>query len=250
MSPPAIIPSSVTSPSTRIIMGDPGGLSDAFGFVGVEASLPLPPPHRGSDYSASATADPVITIKYAREIRAPGFDEIAEEISREIRPMRPNFLGFETNHRGDDAVQAFRRHGFRAFGVATTAETRDHTRMAAMDKPFTARYLRDASDIHHRLIWPPPTTAAASSSSLKASLRGIGTLRAQWKSIVAMPTPSGRTTYRAERGRHDDLFSALLLCAHVARIWALRVRGMRPSSSPLPSSSSAAIIAANGGRCR
>ena len=193
------------APMVRIVCGDPSGFrdidsknqGDAFALVGIELDL---------DRKA-------IHIKYAKQWTGLSFLDVAYRFKKDYNKIKPKFCGLETNNAGKSAIRDFQTVGINAHGINTVSNLNASTRhrWQAMDKTFTVQYLKQMR-YEQRVIWPHPSITT----------RHMRILQDQFASIGEYMTNNGSVGYRAMKGRHDDLFSALLLCVHMARIYIER----------------------------
>ena len=90
--------------------------------------------------------------------------------------------------------------------VYTTGEVSDRRRWDVMDKAYTTEWAADRFRNHQVKV------PRYHSIYMELWLD-------QLKQIKRFRTPSGQTTYKAMRNRHDDIFSASLICFHLARLY-------------------------------
>ena len=96
-------------------------------------------------------------------------------------------------------------------GIFTSANLTEKTinRGQSMDKPEMVKWLKDTM-ANHQVLFPEKPS------------EDMQELINQIHQIVGITGPSGHTTYKAMRGRHDDLFMAFLLCCHVTILFMKR----------------------------
>lgn len=178
----------------KIVMGDPGRHNDPFAIVGIEYD----------------TETRKIYPKLARQFIQSKYGVVAEFLLAVRRSQHPNVMGLETNNRGGKVLKLFEsKYNLQMTGVFTSFDLTEETmlRGKSMDKPYMVKWLRENFS---RVIFPQVKTA------------DMQELINQINQIVGIRTPSGHMMYKAQRGRHDDLFMALLLCCHVAMVYQRR----------------------------
>lgn len=189
----------------RIVCGDPSGFKDiesknkgdSFGIVGIALDLDRK----------------FVKVRYAKQWTGLSFSEVARKFKPHYNKIKPKFCGLETNNDGKAAIRVFQSMGIDAQGINTVSNLTASSRhkWQAMDKTFTVQYLKGLK-YDQRIRWPIP----------KLTTREMKILQDQVASISEYMTPNGSIGYKARRGRHDDLFSAFLLCVHMARIYMER----------------------------
>ena len=188
----------------KIVMGDPAEKGDPTGIVGILGNC-----ETGQ-----------VKVKMAKEIT----DKDAEAritntvgfLQWVIVNVKPDFLGMETNNRGKEIIEKIGEYGIVVNGIATSAGLTEATRRKGltMDKPYMVKYLAEMKNSGD-ILFPANTTL------------GMKKLISQMSQIVGITQPSGYTTYKAQRGRHDDLFMALLLCINSFLIYKRRWESLR-----------------------
>ena len=179
-----------------IVMVDPARTSDPTGIVGITGNLQTGKIH--VKYAREITdKDPIIRIQKTATI----LNWINEKIN-------PYFLGCETNNNGTEIIAKIQRYGIDIQGIATSANLTKTTREkgATMDKPWTIKYLAQMKE-DGTILFPEVAYGA------------MKKLITQISEIVGIRQPSGHISYKAIRGRHDDLVLALLLCVHVFLVY-------------------------------
>ena len=180
----------------RIVMGDPAKKSDPTGIVGILGNC-----ETGQ-----------VKVKLAKEITDKN---PAVRIANTVKFLRwvksnvnPDFLGMETNNDGARIISRIKKHGIIINGIATSAGLTEATRHKGltMDKPYTVKYLAQMKD-DGDILFPANTTL------------DMKKLIDQMSQIVGIRQATGHISYKAQRGRHDDLFMGLLLCIHVFLIY-------------------------------
>ena len=173
-----------------IIAGDPAESGDAFGLFGVEVNV----------------EKSLIYAKYAHQWNKTPFAQVAHEVKPIWRSVHPTIFALEKNNNGDKAIEAFRAVKIPVMPVFTTGLVSDRNRCDVMDKAFTTEWA-SVRFREHKVRVP-----RYHSIFMELWLD-------QLRQIRRYHTPSGRTTYKAMRNRHDDIFSASLVCFHLARLY-------------------------------
>lgn len=174
----------------KIVMGDPGRHNDPFAIVGIEYD----------------TETKNIYPKLARQFVRSKYGIVAEFLLAVKKSQRPNFMGLETNNRGGNVLKLFEtKYNLKMNGVYTGFDLNEETMLKgkSMDKPYMIKWFKENID---RVIFPEVRSADMSE------------LLNQMNQIVGIRTASGHMMYKAQRGRHDDLFMALLLSLHIVMV--------------------------------
>lgn len=182
----------------KVIMGDPSELTggDAFAWVGAQLKLD------GSN---------TIEFKLAKQFWNDSFDTVARWARKKHNIIRPNFMGMEVNRRIDKKIHKLFRTKYKMEylqGVTTSSNLTEKTRQMGytMDKPFMVHWLNDKIK-DHEIIFPQFPT------------KDMQELIDQVPKIVELKTVGGQSTYKAQRGQHDDLFTAGLHCCNFIRLF-------------------------------
>lgn len=177
-------------------MADPSNLTggDAFAWVGASFNL--------DDYK--------IKFKLAKQFFNGPMKNVARYARNIHQLYKPNFMGLETNNRGKDILKLFHRKYKLKFiqGVSTSANLTEKTRRMgyAMDKPFMVQWFKEMQ-LEHMFQFP-----AAPTPDMQELIDQIA-------KISEFKTPGGKTTYKAFRGQHDDLFMSALHCCNFIRLF-------------------------------
>ncbi len=180
----------------RIIMGDPARTSDPFGIVGIEGDL----------------EKDIIRVKLAKQFTERDANKRMARVCGYLQNIRdeikPHYMGFESNNDGHSIISYMKGKGLPLHGITTSANLTAARRRGgyAMDKPRMIEWFSEYKD-NHKIQFPEGGGADMEELIKQISL------------IVRQRTPTGNYTYRAERGRHDDLFMALLLCCHIYKVY-------------------------------
>ncbi len=179
----------------KVIMGDPGRTSDAFAWVGTQLKL---------------NDDPKIEFRLAKQFFNTPYKVVAEYAKKIYYLYNPNFMGIETNNRGKEVLALFHRKYHLDFiqGVSTSANLTEKTRQMgyAMDKPFMVQWFK--KKLEEKMFSFPDLPT-----------KDMQELIDQIPKIVEIKTPGGKTSYKAHRGQHDDLFIASLHCCNFIRLF-------------------------------
>jgi hypothetical protein len=182
----------------KVVFGDPGRLGDPFGIMGASFSL--------GDYK--------IRWKLAKQFIKRPYSDVAMYLIGIKETIRPNFMGIETNNRGKRLLQLFhQKYGMNYIhGINTSANLTEKTRNMgySMDKPYMVGWFKEAKQ-KGMMLFPKDKDA---SKDMKEFMTQI-------PQIVPLPTMNGSTTYKAQRGRHDDLFMAGLHVCNIIRLFIL-----------------------------
>ncbi len=197
----------------KIVMGDPSGTlkpfeplsdnitNDPFGIVGIHADL----------------IQKQIHVKLARQFKNTKFSVVANELHSIRNKIKPHFMGLETNNRGKEILKLFQtKYHLSLHGVSTSSNLTDQTREQghAMDKQFMIEWFAQQKQKHNILFPKNPTP-------------DMNELITQVSQISGFKSYNGTTSYKRIRGRHDDLFMALLLCCHIALLYMKRYDSLR-----------------------
>jgi len=190
----------------KVVMGDPSGTldnlnnntpdiqHDPFGIIGVLYNHDI---HK-------------IQFKLAKEFTNTNYSVIAAYLKKVKQNIKPNFMGLETNNRGNNILKLFReQYGMRyMYGVNTSADLTEETNQKGftMDKNFMVKWFVEKRE-EGLFEFPLSPT------------KDMQKFIYQIPQIVAMKTLTGATSYKAQRGRHDDLFMAALHCCNFIRLF-------------------------------
>ena len=180
----------------RIIAGDPGRMGDAFAVVGIELDMKTG----------------VIRPKLVRQFFKTKYGIVANYLLTIEKKLRPQFMCIETNNRGKRVQDLFlKKYNLKVAGIYTSSNLTEKTRQRgeSMDKPFMVQWLKDYIDAGQVQFPENPSEE-------------MQELENQLAQIVGIATPSGGTTYKAQRGRHDDAFMGFLIAVHIARLYLKR----------------------------
>ena len=176
--------------SLRLLIGDPGRTTDPFGVIGLEATWPKRK----------------IFMRYAKQFKRKPYRYVANEFRKLNNKIKFDLMILEKNFDYERVSMAFSTLPITY--VSTTGNMTEQARAKgwAVDKPFMIGWLKEQYPLH-TIQFP------------KSPRDDIEELLNQRKQIVGITAPSGHTAYKAQRGRHDDLFMAQLIGCNAARIW-------------------------------
>jgi hypothetical protein len=124
--------------------------------------------------------------------------------------IKPNFVGIETNNKGKKLLQLYKTKYNMTWlhGVSTSGEMTDESRAKgfSMDKPFMVKWFAEKQQ-EGLFEFPAEPT------------KDMQELMDQIPLIASVRTAGGSSTYKAIRGRHDDLFVAALHCCNFIRLF-------------------------------
>lgn len=179
---------SLVNTSIRIVCGDPARSHDAFGIVGIESDI----------------IHDIVRIKMAKQFFNEPYGTVANYLKKIQYNIKPDFMGIETNYRGDKLLKLFNyKYKLKMKGIYTSSNLTEQTRAKGftMDKSYMIKWFIQHKT-HHKILFPEILTPE------------MTILKNQIESITRYPTLTGYT-YKAQKGRHDDLFMSLLLCCHI-----------------------------------
>ena len=183
--------------SFRVIAHDPGLVNDPWGVVGVE-------------YNQD---DNKIKVRLAKQFKKGDLNDIMAYMNQIEKVIKPHLHIIETNGIGRRIYNYLKLRDCPWLKpVSTTGGLTDKSRKHgnAIDKPFMVGVLKDWKRLN--LIEFPPRPN-----------KDMQELIDQIPQIVQIYTPNGSTSHKARRGRHDDLFMALLLSCNVVRLHIQRL---------------------------
>jgi len=177
--------------SLRLFAGDPARASDSFGEVGAQATWPKKQ----------------INYRHAKEFKQKSYGLVAKYFKHYQKIVKPHVILLEANFEKDIVQKAFTRYRIPIEWVYTGANLTEHTRKDYhfLDKPFAVEWLAAQRKLH-RIFYAK-------------DVGDIEELVTQTNNIGSFMTQSGGVTYRAMRGRHDDLFMSSLIIANYVRLW-------------------------------
>jgi len=176
--------------SLRLLAGDPARAGDSFGEVIAKATWPKKEIHYG----------------HAKEFKRKPYGLVAKYFKHYQKIIKPHIILLEANFEQDTVQKAFTKYGIPVDWVYTGANLTDESRKDYhfLDKPFAVEWMATQRKLK-RILY--------------ARNDGVEELITQTNNIGSFMTQNGGTTYRAMRGRHDDLFMSSLIIANYVRIW-------------------------------
>jgi len=177
----------------EVVSGDPARSGDAFGIVGLEGLYP----------------QKLIYIRHAKQFIKESYSVVARHFTLLQKKIDPDVMCIEMNYRGKKLLPLFRtKYNLPMIGINTSANLTIQTRKKGktMDKPFMMKWYSTQQRLH-RILYPQKRTA------------DMEELINQDNEMVGIIQPSGHTSYKRKRGRHDDLFMAKLIGCNIIRRW-------------------------------
>ncbi len=171
-----------------IVMGDPARRNDAFGIVGIQSDI----------------INDIVRIGFAKQFFNQPYRVVANYFQKIQNTLSPDFMGIETNYRGQKLLQLFNnKYKLPIKGIHTSSNLTEKTRSTGkvMDKSYMIKWFIQHK-LAHKILLPEKMTYE------------MTVLENQMNDMIRIPTQTGYT-YKAQKGRHDDLFMGLLLCCHV-----------------------------------
>lgn len=172
----------------RIVCGDPARSHDAFGVVGIESDV----------------INDIVRIKLAKQFFKQPYRVVANYLHQIQSNVKLDFMGIETNYRGQKLLELFnKKYKLPIKGIYTSSNLTEKTRLKGhvMDKTYMVKWF-SKQKAQHKILFPEKLTPE------------MIILQKQISEISQIPTLTGYT-YKAKKGRHDDLFMSLLLCCHI-----------------------------------
>lgn len=181
-----------TGTSLRVIIGDPGRSNDPFGIIGLEATWP----------------ERKIYTRLAKQFIKTDYDTVAKYFANLSKKIKPHIMLLEKNFDYDNVYPAFSKYKLPIKYVTTSTSLTEKTRAKgwAVDKNYMMGWLQQEYKKHTVQFPENPNDDMAE-------------LINQRNQIVGITAPSGHVSYKAQRGRHDDLFMAKLIGCNAIRIW-------------------------------
>ena len=173
----------------KIVMMDPATTSDPTGIVGILGNCKT-----GK-----------VQVRLAKQFKSKNEKERFESTLSFLRQInsnvRPDLMGMELNNVGKKIIVKLKKRGLYMYGMTTSSNLKEETRREGktMDKNYMKDWLAEEFK-KHNIKFPRNDTG------------DMTELINQIPQMVGSRTPGGKFTYKAQRGRHDDLFMALLLC--------------------------------------
>ena len=182
--------------SISVLSGDPGKTNDPFGTIGQIGTWP----------------EKKIYVTYAKQFIKEKYTVVANHFAKIHKKIKPTVILMEKNFDYENVSKAFSYLPVKY--VTTSGNLTEKTRQMGftVDKPFMIEWLKDKKKNHDILFSKNPT-------------KDMQVLIDQYPQIVPILTAGGYT-YKAMRGRHDDLFMAHLIGANYIRLWWNRMDGL------------------------
>ncbi len=174
----------------RVLVGDPGKTNDPFGVVGMEGTWP----------------QRKIYTRLAKQFKRKPYSTVAKYFERQDKHLQFDLMILEKNFDYPDVSKAFAHLPIMYINTSSTLTLQRRAEGWALDKPYMIKWMQQEHK-KHTLQYP-----------VKQSVDMVE-LENQRNQIVGIATPGGSTSYKAQRGRHDDLFMAELIGANTIRGW-------------------------------
>lgn len=176
--------------SLKLLIGDPGKTNDPFGVIGQEATWPKRQ----------------IFTRHAKQFKGAPYGVVADHFTKLHKKHNFDMLILEKNFDYENVSKAFSHLPITY--VTTSSNLTDKKRSTgwSVDKPFMINWLKTEHKLH-TLQYP------------KNQSIDMVELENQRNQIVGVCSPSGHTSYKAQRSRHDDLFMAELIGCNAIRVW-------------------------------
>ena len=174
----------------RLIIGDPGKSNDPFGVIGLQATWP----------------EKKIYTRYARQFKKESYDKVAKHFEILQKKIKPHLILIEKNFDYENVSKAFRNLPITYTTTSSNLTEKSRAKGWSVDKPYMIGWLKTEYK-KHTIQYP------------KVKSADMNELINQQIQIVGITAPSGHVSYKAQRGRHDDLFMAKLIGCNAVRIW-------------------------------
>ncbi len=176
--------------SLKLLIGDPGKSNDPFGVIGLEATRP----------------ERKIYVRYAKQFKKTPYRAVVEEFEKLHRQIHFSLMILEKNFDYEKISKAFNHLPITYVSTTGGMTEKNRAKGWAVDKPYMIGWLK--TEYKNHTIQYPNIKSADMSELIN-----------QQNQIVGITAPSGHVSYKAQRGRHDDLFMAKLIGCNAIRIW-------------------------------
>jgi len=174
----------------KLLLGDPAkGKYDPFGALGMEATYP----------------EKKIYIRYARQFLEP-YHTVANHFSIMHKKINFDFIILEKNFDYENVSKAFAHLPITYVTTSSGLTEKTRAKGWSVDKPYVLGWMKVEYNKHTIQTPPNPT-------------KDMEELMRQRIEMASMPGPSGQTSYKRQRGRHDDLVSCEILGCNAIRLW-------------------------------
>ena len=176
--------------SYRLLIGDPGRTNDPFGEIGLEATYP----------------EKKIYVRFAKQFKNVPYEIVANHFGKMKKLFNPHTIILEKNFDYPNVSRAFAHLPITY--VTTSSGLSESTRVKGLsvDKPYMIGWLK-VEKKKHNIQYPPKCS------------RDMQELINQDNEMSGILFPSGHTTYKRVRNRHDDLSMANLIGCNAIRMW-------------------------------
>ena len=177
----------------RIIAGDPGRTNDPFGIVILDGTWP----------------QRKIYVRGAKQFIKRPYSEIADFVVSLKRDHNPDMILIEKNFDYDNIKKTFEKYDLQPRYITTSANLTDekNSQGYTVDKPYMIKWLA-REYLKNTVQWPQ--------SKMTKDMQQLINQRSLMTGITA---PSGHSSSKAQRNRHDDLFMAKLIGCNAIRLW-------------------------------
>ena len=128
----------------RIVCGDPARRHDAFGIVGIESDI----------------SKDIIRVGLAKQFFNEPYGIVANYLTKIQNNIKPDFMGIETNYRGEKLLQLFNyKYKLDIKGIYTSSNLTEKTRGSGrvMDKSYMIKWFVQHK-LHHKIKCPEVMT--------------------------------------------------------------------------------------------
>lgn len=177
--------------SLKLLSGDPASTgADFFGVIGLEATYP----------------EKKIYLRHAKQFKRESYKNVAKYFRILHNKVNFDMVLLEKNFDYYKISKAFERLPITY--VTTSSNLTENTRADgwSVDKPFMINWMAKQYRAHN-IQYPEKQ-----SDDMRELIN-------QQNEIVGITGPSGHTSYKRTRNRHDDLFMAKLIGCNAIRIW-------------------------------
>ncbi len=181
----------------RILIGDPGVTPDFFGVIGLEATHP-----EKKIYTRHAQR----FKKKPDESKQQYYNRVANHFSKLHNKLHFDLIILEKNFDYEEVSKAFARLPITYVTTLTQLTTKTRQKGFSIDKNFMIKWLK--TEYKNHTIQLP----SIHSDEIKELIN-------QRNEISGITGPSGHTSFKRQRNRHDDLFMPELIGCNAIRIW-------------------------------
>lgn len=173
-----------------VISGDPAKSGDAFGVSGLQGTWP----------------ERKIYIRHTKQFWHTPYNTVANHFSILQKKVKPDMILIEKNFDYDNVSKAFAALPITYVSMSSNLTEKTRDKGWSVDKPYMIGWLQ-AEYKRHTIQYP------------KKQSSDMAELINQQNEIVGITGPSGHTSYKRTRNRHDDLFTSKLIGCNAIRLW-------------------------------